>query len=196
VKIIQNYLWQKNTRPYQNTTVGKALQNKDIKELWQERKSPVDTLIIHAMSAVHTAPGSPHDPDELISLFLFYEVSAHYLILRTGEIYHLVPEEKKAWHCGKSQMPPPDNRTGVNDFSIGIELAGGNYPFTEAQYASLSPLVQDLQNRHRITRILGHEDVAGKKAVDEGLRSDIKTDPGQFFSWDRLREQNPPTSFS
>jgi N-acetyl-anhydromuramyl-L-alanine amidase AmpD len=34
---------------------------------------------------------------------------------------------------------------------------------------------------------VGHEDIAGKRAVRRGLRVDIKTDPGPNFDWIRFR---------
>lgn len=49
------------------------------------------------------------------------QVSAHLVIDRdsAGTITQLVPFDRVAWHAGKSQY---DGRSGVNDFSIGIEL--------------------------------------------------------------------------
>jgi AmpD protein len=85
-------------------------------------------------------------------------------------------------------MPLPDLRTGVNDFSIGIELvATALSGFTDAQYASLGQLCNQLQRTQAHPfAFWGHEDVAGEKALAMGLRADIKLDPGPLFDWPRL----------
>ncbi len=45
--------------------------------------------------------------------------SAHLVVARDGEITQLVACNRKAWHAGRSRW---DNRSGLNGFSIGIEL--------------------------------------------------------------------------
>lgn len=45
--------------------------------------------------------------------------SAHIVIGRDGSITQLVPFDRKAWHAGRSRW---QDRTGLNDCSIGIEL--------------------------------------------------------------------------
>ncbi len=47
------------------------------------------------------------------------QASAHVVIGRDGAITQLVPFNRIAWHAGKSQW---DGRSGLNGFSIGIEL--------------------------------------------------------------------------
>jgi N-acetylmuramoyl-L-alanine amidase len=47
------------------------------------------------------------------------KVSAHLVIGRDGNITQVVPFNRIAWHAGKSQW---DARSGLNNFSIGIEL--------------------------------------------------------------------------
>ena len=47
------------------------------------------------------------------------KASAHIVIDRSGKIFQLVPFNIIAWHAGKSQY---SNRTGLNNYSIGIEL--------------------------------------------------------------------------
>jgi len=47
------------------------------------------------------------------------QVSAHLVIGRDGGITQIVPFNRIAWHAGKSQW---DGRSGLNQFSIGIEL--------------------------------------------------------------------------
>lgn len=47
------------------------------------------------------------------------QASSHLVIGRDGNITQLVPFNHSAWHAGKSQW---DGRSGLNSFSIGIEL--------------------------------------------------------------------------
>ena len=82
-------------------------------------------------------------------------------------------------------MPEPDNRTGVNDFSIGIELmATEKSGFTELQYKSLCNLCDSIETRYgRTFKYVGHDQVSGERAVSLGLRKEIKQDPGDLFDW-------------
>lgn len=51
-------------------------------------------------------------------------VSAHYVIARDGKVTRCVPLSKKAWHAGASWARYHGERKfGVNEFSIGYELA-------------------------------------------------------------------------
>jgi hypothetical protein len=118
------------------------------------------------------------------AVFEFYGVSAHYLIDREGTIYELVPPDLMAFHAGKSQMPrPEDGRTGVNTFSIGIELmASPDSGYREPQMASLAALIDSLMLRFPIGNLYGHSDIA------PGLKSDPwKFDWRAFLS--RLNRQ-------
>jgi N-acetylmuramoyl-L-alanine amidase len=47
------------------------------------------------------------------------KAAAHLLITREGEIFQFVPFDTVAWHAGYSQWA---NRTGLNRYTIGIEL--------------------------------------------------------------------------
>lgn len=112
-------------------------------------------------------------------------VSAHYLISEEGEVMQLVPEEKRAWHAGKSFWR---GITDVNSASIGIELDhpghaeenGGYRPFTDAQFDALLPLVARIVKDYDIPRanVVAHSDVAPARKVD----------PGELFPWDRLAD--------
>jgi N-acetylmuramoyl-L-alanine amidase len=108
------------------------------------------------------------------------KVSAHYVIGEDGAIWHLVPEERRAWHAGLSFWA---GRRDINAHSIGIELVNpghewGYRPFPEAQMAALETLALDIIARHPIRRelVLGHSDVAPQR----------KEDPGELFDWARL----------
>ena len=108
------------------------------------------------------------------------EVSAHFLIERTGDVWQFVSCDDRAWHAGQSSFAGRDN---CNDYSVGIELEGieGGL-FEEAQYDSLLALLAALQEAYPIAAVTGHEDIApGRKA-----------DPGAGFDWQRLRRAALP----
>jgi N-acetylmuramoyl-L-alanine amidase len=142
----------------------------------EERASPnydgrpagtiVDTVVLHA-TVLNTL-------DEVVAHFANPEtkVSAHYTIDRDGTVVCHVPEELRAWHAGQSRME--DGRTGVNDFSIGIELVNlndGEDPFPEEQIQAMRDLVRGIQQRHPIRHIVTHYECAdppGRKSDPNG----------------------------
>lgn len=110
------------------------------------------------------------------------EVSAHYLLRENGEIFQLVPEERRAWHAGRSYWA---GERDMNSVSIGVEIAnpghdGGAPPYTGAQIEAVIALCRDIAARRNIVpqRVLGHSDVA----------PDRKLDPGERFPWAELAE--------
>ena len=107
------------------------------------------------------------------------QVSAHLLILRTGEVLQFVNFADRAWHAGRSSyLAQPE----CNDYSIGIELEGSDdLPFEAAQYQSLVRVVHCLQQTYPSIQqhIAGHSDIAPGR----------KTDPGPYFDWQYFREQ-------
>lgn len=137
----------------------------------------IDTLVVHSMYAKDHA--DPTSLEACRTVLDACQVSAHYLIARSGEVWKLIDEDKRAWHAGVSKMPfSDDDRENVNHFSIGIELlATETSGFTPEQYESLTRLTLDLLSRHAITSIVGHENIAPGR----------KTDPGPFFDWPRYR---------
>ena len=188
MKITRCLLDSQNQVKIQNTTVSEKVLQQNKEYLWEARESEIiEIIVIHYTSASEISPDDPYNLEAVIEVFIKYGVSSHYLIDRTGIIYNLVPDDKKAWHCGGSIMPEPDSRRGVNEFSIGIELmALEGSGFTDAQYDSLAMLCFDLEKRHQIKKYVGHEDIAGERAVKMGLREKGKTDPGHLFDWDRF----------
>jgi N-acetyl-anhydromuramyl-L-alanine amidase AmpD len=170
-------------------TIGSKILQSSKLCLWNQRPSDlVDTIVFHYISAIEFDQQKVFDLASILNVFCFFCVSSHYLILRDGSIYQLVPEEMRAWHCGGSKMPPPDNRTNVNDFSIGIELvATADSGYTDTQYDSLQRLCSKIDSSYgkKCTRI-GHQDIAGRDAITAGQRSDIKLDPGPLFDWSRF----------
>jgi len=130
----------------------------------------IDTIIIH--SSYDALGKDPYSVDGIIAEYKQYGVSAHYLIARDGKIYHLVADKNIAYHAGVSKVP--DGRTGVNEFSIGIEMINtedGKY--TNAQYSALNSLIGTLKKQNSIKYILGHKDIApGRKTDPWGLQWD------------------------
>ena len=107
------------------------------------------------------------------------EVSAHFLIRRTGEVVQFVSADERAWHAGVSSWC---GREHCNDFSIGIELEGtDDAPYEDPQYEALAALISVLRNHYpsiRSDAIVGHSDIAPGR----------KTDPGPAFDWQRVRQ--------
>jgi N-acetylmuramoyl-L-alanine amidase len=132
----------------------------------------VDTIVIHATALASL--------DEVIQHFANPEskVSSHYTIDRDGSIVCHVPEDKRAWHAGQSKMK--DGRTGVNDFSVGIELVNlndGLDPFSEPQIEALRELIKSIMTRHSIKDIVAHYECADPP----GRKSDpVGFDPAWF----------------
>ena len=146
----------------------------------------IELIVIHNISL----PPGVFDCDAVIQLFTnrldwdahpYYQqirgikVSAHFFIRRDGSLIQFVPCGLRAWHAGVSSWC---ERERCNDFSIGIELEGtDDLPFTEAQYASLIPLLQTLKQAYPIRAVVGHSEIAPGR----------KTDPGICFEWERVR---------
>lgn len=108
------------------------------------------------------------------------KVSAHWLVREDGSALALVPEERRAWHAGRSAWR---GRAGLNDGSIGVEIVNpghghGHRPFPEAQVRGVIGLCRGIVARHPIRPegVLAHSDVA----------PDRKIDPGERFPWERL----------
>ena len=104
------------------------------------------------------------------------QVSAHFYIQRTGEVWQFVSCDDRAWHAGASQYR---GRGNCNDDSIGIELEGlEGDSFERAQYEALEALCPALCQRYPIAHMAGHEHVApGRKA-----------DPGPGLDWTLLQK--------
>lgn len=120
----------------------------------------------------------PPDVHPYFATIASLQVSSHLLIRRTGEIIQFVPFSMRAWHAGKSTYA---GRERCNDFSIGIELEGGDeIPYEPIQYRSLTDAVLALCEAYptlSLERIAGHSDISPGR----------KTDPGTSFDWPRFR---------
>ncbi len=126
------------------------------------------------------------DSDEKALNWLCVEesgVSCHYFVYEDGRIVQLVPENKRAWHAGKSCW---QGEVDTNSRSIGIEIVNsghtGTYPdFPSVQINSVIELCQDIINRNSAIipqNVLAHSDVAPGR----------KHDPGEKFPWALLHE--------
>jgi N-acetylmuramoyl-L-alanine amidase len=111
------------------------------------------------------------------------QVSCHYVVDEDGTVLQMVPEERRAWHAGRSAWRDIDD---VNSASIGVEIVNpghefGYRRFPEAQMAAVTELSADIVRRHAIRRrdVLAHSDVAPLR----------KEDPGELFDWRRLAER-------
>lgn len=152
--------------------------------------SDIDLLVIHNISL---PPGQfegdcieqfftnclDWEEHEFFSKIKGVQVSAHFLIRRSGELIQFVAVQDRAWHAGQSSV---QGRQACNDFSIGIELEGtDDVPYTAHQYRVLSVLSATLMRAYPgITpdRIVGHSDIAPGR----------KTDPGPAFDWCAYRK--------
>lgn len=146
----------------------------------------IDLLVVHGISLPPGQFGGAcidqlftnclnEDEHEYFREIRGLRVSAHLLIDRRGELTQYVPFSRRAWHAGQSCF---GERSGCNDFSIGIELEGTDEdPYEPVQYRQLVDVVTALRRRWpAITRdrIVGHCDIAPGR----------KTDPGPAFDWE------------
>ncbi len=144
----------------------------------------IDTLVIHS-TVINTLEGTERafwDDKER-------RVSAHYVVDRDGTTVQMVDERRTAWHAGVSEL---EGRTGVNDFSVGIELVNlndGKDPYPEAQYQAVQRILQDLRTRWNIPdeHIVSHAAIArpvGRKSDPLG------------FDFEKLKSMLGPTGRS
>jgi N-acetylmuramoyl-L-alanine amidase len=116
------------------------------------------------------------------------EVSCHYFVFEDGRIWQMVPENRRAWHAGRSSW---QGETDMNSRSIGIEIVNSGHdlsipgplpppgpPFPDAQIDAVIRLVKDIATRWNIParRILAHSDLAPGRKID----------PGEGFPWATL----------
>ena len=103
------------------------------------------------------------------------EVSAHFFISRSGELWQFVSCDERAWHAGRSNYRGREN---CNDDSIGIELEGlEGGTFETPQYETLMGLCAAVMAHYPIEHLAGHEHIAAGR----------KQDPGPGFDWPFLK---------
>lgn len=134
----------------------------------------VDTIIFH--SSYNALGGNVYNIDKLLEEYKSYGVSPHYLIDRGGNVYSLVDENNIAYHAGEGKTP--DGRSGVNKFSIGIEIMNTKNEAPDAvQYQALNQLIISIKSRHKIKYVLGHSQIAPGR----------KDDPWNF-DWSKVKK--------
>jgi len=132
------------------------------------RQSAVDVLLLH-----YTEMALDESLKALRDGGRANRVSAHYVLAEDGTVYRLVPEDRVAWHAGRSYWR---GREALNGTSIGIEIVnlhGDRHDYPDGQIAALVELCRDIIERHPAIEprnIVGHSDIAPKRKVDPGLR--------------------------
>jgi N-acetyl-anhydromuramyl-L-alanine amidase AmpD len=132
----------------------------------------IEAIIIH--SSYNALTPDSFSIKGILQEYKNIDVSPHYIIDRSGNIYRLIYDRNIAYQAGKSRLP--DGTRDVNAVSIGIEIVNTmNDSPTNAQYASLAELVECLESKYDIKYVLGHKDIAPGR----------KTDPWNF-DWKRF----------
>ena len=133
-----------------------------------ERAAPVDVLVLH-----YTELPLRDSLAILTDGQRAQRVSAHYVLAEDGTSYRLVPEDRAAWHAGRSSWR---GREALNGSSIGIEIVnlhGDRHDYPARQVESLVELCHGIVARHPAIvarNVVGHSDVAPKRKIDPGLR--------------------------
>jgi AmpD protein len=147
----------------------------------------IDLVVIHSISL----PPGRYGGDEVQRLFTNtldwsahpyfrqiegMQVSSHFYIRRSGELWQFVSCDDRAWHAGQSHYR---GRGNCNDDSIGIELEGlEGSAFEAAQYETLGGLCAAIGQNYPVGHIAGHEHIAPGR----------KQDPGPGFDWRQLQD--------
>jgi len=149
-------------------------------------QASVDLIVIHSISLPPGQFGQGHvqqlftnqldwDAHPYFQSIRGLQVSAHFFISRTGELWQFVSVNDRAWHAGASSYR---GRVNCNDDSIGIELEGlEGGVFAPAQYDSLTAVCAALLQHSPVAHLAGHEHIAPGR----------KQDPGAGFDWPRLQ---------
>ena len=133
----------------------------------------VDVLVLH-----YTELPLQDSLDILSDATRDARVSAHYVLAEDGTAYRLVPEERTAWHAGRSHWR---GREALNGTSIGIEIVnlhGDRHDYPAPQIAALIELCRDILARHPAIEprnVVGHSDIAPQRKIDPGRRFPWKT---------------------
>ena len=139
------------TLPVTEKTVAQQYDDTTKLGNWDASRSPIDRVIIHTMDGF--AEGADERFNDATT-----NVSAHYGIRETGEIWHWVDEDKTAYHAGDYAM---------NQRSIGIEHEDNAQPNgvrPDALYNASGKLVADICKFYNIpvdrAHILKHSEVS------------------------------------
>lgn len=137
------------------------------------RGFPPTSIVVHSTN--NSRPTAATQEAEY--LMRSADVSAHYLVAKTGLIYQILdPRAHEAWHAGKALQAFQNTR------SIGIELhiSLGERPTTK-QIDALTVLVRDLMREFGIPAPLieTHRLVA----VPKGRKRDPEWSDNDFYTW-------------
>ena len=128
----------------------------------------IDLLVLHYTELpLQESLDVLRDPDRPL------KVSAHYVLAEDGTLYRLVPEDRAAWHAGRSHWR---GHEALNASSIGIEIVnlhGDRHDYPPQQIEALIALCRDIIVRHPAIvprNVVGHSDVAPERKIDPGLR--------------------------
>lgn len=145
---------------------------------WQSRPSPnhsarpaktkISGIVLHADAASSVASSMDwiRRPES--------RASYHVLIGRTGNVFLIVPPERRAWHAGRSSW---DGVADCNDYTIGVSLSNRNdgvEPYPTPQRTAAVEVCAELCRHFQIPvdRITTHALVAtpkGRKTDPIGL---------------------------
>lgn len=113
------------------------------------------------------------------------QVSAHYMVTKTGVVYQFVDEADEAFAQGRVDHPTAPlvlarPEVNPNYYSIGIEHEGsGKEELTDAQRKASIELIRDICTRHNIPRdrrhIVGHHEIYSLKTCPGAISVDKLT---------------------
>ncbi|HYC63268.1 MAG TPA: N-acetylmuramoyl-L-alanine amidase [Reyranellaceae bacterium] len=132
------------------------------------RTAAVDVLVLH-----YTELPLQESLEILCDPTREHRVSSHYVLAEDGTLYTLVPEDRVAWHAGRSWWR---GREALNGTSIGIEIVnlhGDRHDYPDRQIAALVALCRGIIARHpaiEARNVVGHSDIAPKRKIDPGVR--------------------------
>lgn len=153
-------------------------------------------IIVHSMTELIDWEGETITAGQLLENL---KLSVHSLIHPDGTIEHIIPDNKKAAHAGKSVH---NGLSGLNSFFLGYEiLVPGKNDFgsfskkieeagcyTDEQFEAAVKLTKEWMHKFGIKKedVVRHSDVSGDDVRGERKG---KTDPGAGFDWDGFLAQ-------